>query len=68
MVLVLVKQVLIFSKTGSDFNIQAQQRLWASPNQRHEFHVGGSYDQHFGGYTGNTKPNLSAGIGYVFKF
>ncbi|TMW50734.1 hypothetical protein DOY81_004187 [Sarcophaga bullata] len=55
--------------TGKQFNIDlnAQQRIWQSQNQRHSIHATGGYTRSFG-VPDAPKPDLRLGAGYTFRF
>lgn len=56
------------SSSGTDVNLQAQQRLWRNNNRNHEIGAHGNYGQHFGGPSGNSRPSLGGGLGYTYHF
>lgn len=48
-------------------NAAGSARLWESQNQKHQLHGMGSYGQVFTPH-GNSRPNIGAGLGYVYRF
>lgn len=55
-------------KLGTDVSAQVGTRLWQSQNGRTDLNGQGSYNQHFGGPYGNSRPNFGGGLTLVHRF
>ncbi|XP_073830132.1 uncharacterized protein isoform X2 [Musca autumnalis] len=52
---------------GVDLNVQANQNIWQSANQKHSLDVSADASKHLGGPLGNTKTDLTLGGQYSFN-
>lgn len=53
---------------GAHIRLDGDRRIYQSDNGNHEVYVGGTYEQHLGGPSGNSQPSWEARTGYSYHF
>lgn len=55
-------------QTGTNLNVEAQARLWQSPDRRSTLDGTANYQRNYGGQFGTGRPNYGAGLNFIHRF